>query len=585
MGGDVPAEMRGARATFAAIGGLVVALAATASPALPAAPQQPRPETGQAIVTVSTPELPSGRSATARERWRLLRDRSGEVLDRIAERNDIAVEARIPEIGQLVVDLGAGGLPALRANLADEPRVESVHPDLPVEFRYQPNDFAFNRLDSHAPNGDYWQWNLLKSGGPRAWDLSQGSGAEVAVIDTGATGSHPDLSGRIIGTSDRDPTPGAPGPTVDTFGHGTHVAGLACGDSDNTFGIASLGFDCSLFIAKLATQSPWNTCSNVASAITDAANRFSDVISMSLGGCDTSLNSALNYALSRGSVLVAAGANDPTPPVVTNFPAQWVQPEGTGPQVGFDRGLVVTSAKYDETRSGFAQMTTAVSVAAFGSASNAESGGQQGILSTFPPPSVGLDSVGGRTTVSGDNRFSYLVGTSMATPQVAGLAALIRAVRPSISAPRVSHLIKQTASHCGAYGDGIGWGVIRADEAVEAALDKDVDPPSSRVRSAKVARRAAVAVAAGSGGRIINLRLKRSDPPGSNCAEKLPASGVKKVAVFASANGGAYRRIGKTTEKRLRFHAKPRRNYRFYSIAVDKAGNREAPPAKADAKR
>jgi serine protease len=305
---------------------------------------------------------------------------------------------------------------------------------------------------------------------------------------------------------------------------------------------------------------------------------------MSLGGCDTSLNSALNYALSRGSVLVAAGANDPTPPVGTNFPAQWVQPEGTGPQVGFDRGLVVTSARYDGTRSGFAQMTTAVSVAAFGSASNAESGGQQGILSTFPPPSVGLDSVGGRTTVNGDNRFSYLVGTSMATPQVAGLAALMRAVRPSITAPRVAHLIKQTASHCGAYRDGIGWGVIRADEAVEAALDKDVDPPSSRVRSAKVARRAAVAVAAGSGG-IINLRLKRSDPPGSNCAEKLPASGVKKVAVFASANGGAYRRIRKTTKKRLRFHAKPRRNYRFYSIAVDKAGNREAPPAKADAKR
>jgi serine protease len=581
--------MRGARLTVAAIGGLALALlVATADPARSAAPAVPapagQPETGQAIVSVSTPELPSGRSAAARERWRLLRGRSREVLDRVAGRNDLAIRSRTPEIGQLVVDLGAGGLRALRHSLEDEPSVESVHPDLPVEYRYQPNDFAFNRLGSPAPNGDYWQWNLLKSGAPRAWDLSKGTGAEVAVVDSGADGGHPDLAPRIVGSGGF----GAGSPTVDTFGHGTHTAGLACADTDNGFGIASLGFDCSLYIAKIGPS-----CSDVAAAITAAANRFSDVISMSLGGCDTSLNSALNYALSRGSILVAAGANTQTPSPGTNYPAQWVQPEGTGPQVGFDRGLVVTSAKHDGTRSGFAQMTSGVSVAAFGSATNATVGGQQGILSTFPNNTTDFDTgvvfefppCGCRTTVNGSDDFAYLVGTSMATPQVAGLAALIRSVRPNILAPRVSHLIKQTASHCGAYRDGIGWGVIRAEEAIEAALDKDVDPPSSRVRSAKLARRAGVATAAAVGGRPINLRLKRKDPPGSNCAEKLPASGVKKVAVFASANGGAYRRIGKTTKKRLRFHAKPRRKYRFYSIAIDKAGNREAPPAKADAKR
>jgi hypothetical protein len=149
----------------------------------------------------------------------------------------------------------------------------------------------------------------------------------------------------------------------------------------------------------------------------------------------------------------------------------------------------------------------------------------------------------------------------------------------------VVHLIKQTASQCGTYGNGIGWGLIRADEAVEAALDKDVDPPSSRVRSAKRARRANLAAsAASSGGRIINLRLKRGDAVGSNCAVKLPASGVMKVIVFASANGGRYHRVGKTKKKRLRFRAKPRRSYRFYSRAVDKAGNREPVPAIADAK-
>ncbi len=293
------------------IGGLAIALAAaTASPALAATPEQP--ETGQAIVTVSTPELPSGRSAGALERWQRLRDRSSGLLEGVAARNDLAVSTLVPEIGMLSVELGSGGLAALRAELADEPRVRSVRPDPSFELRYLPNDFAFTHLDGNAPGGDFGQWNLFRSGGPRAWDFSKGAGAEVAVIDTGADGSHPDLSGRIVATADHDPTPLAPGPTVDTFGHGTHTAGLACADSDNGFGIASLGFDCSLFIAKLGSQPPFTACSDVSGAITDAGNRFSDVISMSLGGCDTSLNGALNYALSRGAVLVAAGDNDPT---------------------------------------------------------------------------------------------------------------------------------------------------------------------------------------------------------------------------------------------------------------------------------
>jgi serine protease len=574
--------MRRVRLTYAAIGGVVIAIAtAAASPALSASPEQPDPETGRAIVTVSTPDLPSGRSAAAWQRWHRLRDRSRGLLARLAERNDLSIQTSVPEVGMLGVELGDGGLAALRQELADEPRVESVRPDRPFELRYQANDFAFTHLDSHAPGGDFGQWHLLRSGAPRAWDFSKGGGAEVTVIDTGANGSHPDLDGRIVGSAAYALGLAEPGALVDEVGHGTHTAGLACADSDNSFGIASMGFDCSLFIEKLGDLA---LCSDVGDAIADAGTRFTDVISMSFGGCGAELGSALGYALSRGSVLVAAGTNAPTPPSSGSFPAQWVQPEGTGPQVGFDRGLVVTAAKYDGTRSSFAQMTTGVSVAGFGSASDAISGGQQGILSTFPPPGIDYDSLGSRTTVNGDNRFAYLVGTSMATPQVAGLAALIRAVKPNLAAPQVAHLIKETASGCGTYGGGIGWGVVRADRAVSAALGKEVDPPSSNVRSAKLARRATapgLASASRARGRVVNLRLKRKD---ASCAKDLPVAGVKRVVVFASANGGAFRRIAKTTKKKVRFRSKPNRLYRFYSVAVDKDGNREAPPPVADAK-
>ncbi len=555
--------------TIAALAALAVGAAAVAQAREPTVSST---ELNRAVVIVHTPELPSGRSAAARSRWHALRAGSSEILGSVADRNSLAVETAIPEIGQLSVDLGRGGLPALRARLAGDPRVESVRPDPLVELRYSPNDLAFTQHDAHAPNGDFGQWNLIREGGPRAWDLSRGTGAEVAVIDSGVDGTHPDVAGRIA-----DATAfGTSSPTTDSVGHGTHTAGLACGDADNGFGIASMGFDCSLFIAKLAFPGP---CSNVSDAITAAANRNSDVISMSLGGCDSALVPALSYAQSRGSVLVAAGDNTPNPTGSCGalglndciYPEEWLQPNGTGPNAGFDRGLVVTSAKYDGTRSSFAELTNRVSVAAFGSATNAI-GGQQGILSSWPANSVDDDSQGGRTSLNGDNRFAYLVGTSMATPQVAGVAALIRAVKPNLPNTKVVQLIKTTASHCGTYGDGIGWGVIRADQAVAAALDRDLDPPSSRIKRAKRANG------------VVALKIKRHDTSGSTSCVKLPTAGVKKVLVFASANGGEYHRIGKTRKAKLRFRGKRGRRYRFFSIAVDNAGNREAPPVGPDAK-
>jgi serine protease len=558
----------------------------TATAAGDAVPTDPA-GTGRAVILVSTPELPTGGGSRARSRWHELRLRSRAILDRIAVRNGLRVDTSIPEIGLLSVDLGAGGLPALRRRLAGEERIRAIRPDVPVQLRLSPNDFAFNTPDIHAPNGDVGQWNLLRENGPGGWDLSKGAGAEVAVVDSGTHGAHPDLAPRIVGSA----AYGTNSPLTDPVGHGTHTAGLACAQTNNGYGIASLGFDCGLFIAKIPVP---GECSNVAAAVTAAANRGSDVISMSLGGCDPAIVSALNYAQGRGSILVAAGdnsvnANGDCPPggILTPdnclYPAEWAQPSGTGPNASFDRGLVVTSAKYDGTRSDFAEATSRVSVAAHGSASGAI-GGQQGILSTWPAGSVEDDDFGGRTTLNGDNRFAYLVGTSMATPQVAGVAALIRAVKPNMPNTQVVHLIKATASHCGSYANGIGWGIVRADEAVAAALGKDIDPPSSHVRKAKRQKRRG-ASATRSRMRPVKIRLKSADARQARCVKSLPISGVAKLIVFASRNGGPYHRIGKTRTHSLRFRPKRKGRYSFYSIAVDKDGNREAPPPSPDVQR
>jgi subtilisin family serine protease len=536
--------------------------------------------TGRALIDVRTPPLPALDERNAPDRWREALERSRDRLAAVTQRNGIEAEARSVPGGFLAVDLAGRSIADLRAQLSGDPLVTGVHPEYRAQFRYAPDDPGLYTHDPSAPGGDFAQWNVLLTGAETAWNLSRGSGAEVAVIDSGIYAGHPDLADRLSGGINECTTPpllgGCEGTGVqDDEGHGTHVAGLACATTDNRYGIASVGFGCSIYAIKSDL-----TYTSIVNSIYAAVAHGADAINMSFGGGGQSseLEAALSYAWANGAVPVAAADNSPMPSPANNYPAEYIQPEGSGPSIDAGEGLVVTSASHSGLRSNFAQKTSGVSIAAHGSATDAISGGQQGILSTWPPPTVALDSYGSRTSVGGDNRFAYLVGTSMATPQVAGLVALMRSGKPSIPAPRIVKLIKLTASGCGHYGGGLGWGIIRSDRALAVATQRDILAPSSSVLSARVGHIAGRS-------RVAVLRLKRFDDRSETpCTREIPSSGLKSVAVFASANGGPYRRIAKTGKGRVRFAAKPGRRYRFFSIAKDKAGNREAPPSQPDAK-
>ena len=285
----------------------------------------------------------------------------------------------------------------------------------------------------------------------------------MGVVDTGIDAAHPDLRGKISAAVDQQDPSDSTGPaTTDQVGHGTHVASLACAGTNNGIGMAGAGFDCKLVIEKTDF-----TDSSIAASIVDAADHHVGALNMSFGPAQVtsapapeSEVRALQYAAARDVVLVAAAADSPG--TEQGDPGNVLQPSGTGPDINKGLGLDVTAAAYDGARASFSGSGTEISLAAYG-ALNPDAGG---ILGLGPPPGIfgafpansteieGLpDPCGCRTTFRGDNRYAYLQGTSMATPQVAATAAMMRALNPYATVSDILHIIKRTAQRPA----GAGW--------------------------------------------------------------------------------------------------------------------------------
>jgi serine protease len=243
---------------------------------------------------------------------------------------------------------------------------------------------------------------------------------------------------------------------------------MACGQAGNAYGIAGAGFRCDLLVYKSDL-----TIASISESVVDAVDRNVDVINMSFGGEGKSeaLERAIDRAAERDVVMVAAAANEDT--TKQGIPAEYLQPSGTGPDVSAGIGLVVTAAEYDGSRAWFEPgRGTAISMAAYGAAAREN----RGIFSTFPAQTTEIETIDlcalCRGDFQGDNRFAYLEGTSMATPQVSGAAALIRHKRPDMAATRVAKLLKLHARRQGGFSEMLGWGILNANAALRAALKK-----------------------------------------------------------------------------------------------------------------
>ncbi len=543
----------------------LLSLAALGLVLAPAAHAQ-APQTGRLLVTVAPGKTPRARVSAA-----ALAATSGARPAGFS----------VPQIHLVTLRPRRGtGLRALAARLRADPGVARVEVEHRGRPRFEPNDPALTTPETAigtAPNTPV-EWWAARSGFPVAWNVSTGAGATVAIIDTGAETSHPELADRVRGAASFDP--GGSAATTDTAGHGTHVASLACGAGNNGVGLAGAGLRCQLLILKSDFSD-----SSVAKAIVYAVDHGADAINMSFGtdpGPQPSqaVRDAVDYAFAHNVVMAAAAADSPI--AEQGYPADLLQPTGTGPDLSVDKGLSVTAADASDARASFAGQGSEISLAAYGSYDSSPApSGPAGIFGAFTagPNDLETGSLGlpprppceCRTTFAGDSRYAYVQGTSMATPMVSATGALIRHLNPDLTAAEIVRLIKETARRpSGVWTGDLGWGILDAGAALTRAASMDRRPPSSRVKRLPTRTSA----------RTITVRWSAADkaPVG------VRASGIARYELWRATNGGPFKRLYSTTLTSRRVTLRRGGRYRFYSVAIDHAGNREPAPDQADAR-
>jgi PKD repeat protein len=261
--------------------------------------------------------------------------------------------------------------------------------ELHVSF-LTPNDLGANTTTGTGI------WHLYKMNAQQAWDLSTGSSTvKVAITDDAIRTTHVDLTNKIVATYDA-PTGGTNANPCGTNNgnHGTHVSGTVGAQTNNSTGVASIGYNISIMAVKIGNCS--GSLTHGYEGINWAANNDADVINMSWGGGGFSNygQNVCNAAVNAGSIVVAAAGNDGTNQQF--YPAAYASV------------IAVASTTTNDAKSSFSQYGSWVDIAAPGSA----------IYSTYATSNTG---------------YSRIQGTSMASPNVAGLLGLMKSYAPNVS--------------------------------------------------------------------------------------------------------------------------------------------------------
>ena len=331
--------------------------------------------------------------------------------------------------------------PLVRRTMAEPALTAMYRPGLPYEWQY------IATRETEVPD------DVLRAA----------ASVKIAVVDTGADVTHPDLAGKTPETWDVVHHRTS---VRDNDGHGTFVSSLAAGSVNNGEGIAGFGGDAQLLMVKAVGAGDSFSDVDEAAAIIYAVDHGAKIINLSIGGEGTSPleERAVQYAASNNVLLVAAAGNEHDEGNPVEYPAAALQPPGSNGQGGF--GLSVGATTISGKRASFSNTGSQISLAAPGENVFGD------IASTSTKdwwPRYALPG-----SVAG--LYGWSSGTSFSSPEVAGAAALVWAANPSLSAQQVAAILKATASGNGRWNPRLGYGVIDVAAAVAKAQGQSVAP-------------------------------------------------------------------------------------------------------------
>lgn len=335
-----------------------------------------------------------------------------------------------------------------------------------------------------------WQYAATRADAVPETALRAAAAVTLAVVDTGADLSAPDLAAKAPATYD---SRSGGSDVADSNGHGTFVATLAAGSVTNDEGVSGFAGDARLLVVRTAAGAGEITDVEAARAIVHAVDSGARVINLSFGGVGTSATErrAIEYAVERDVLLVAAAGNEYEYGNPVEYPAALLQPEGSNGRGG--RGLVVAASTAAGTRAPFSNTGSWISLAAPG----------DGVFSALS--SLSSPAFYPRVLLPGARAglYGFGSGTSFAAPQVAGAAALVRAVAPKLSATETALVLKETAQG-GVWTPELGYGVLDVAAAVARASELAAQPAQQPVRSAA---RLSLAVSRSAGPAPMRIRL------------------------------------------------------------------------------
>jgi subtilisin family serine protease len=346
------------------------------------------------------------------------------------------VEGEIPQIRVKAVRVPEHVVERVREALSRSGHFIFVEPEGVGQGTQIPNDASFAA-----------QWHLNRIDAPNAWLSTTGAAqSPIAIIDSGVDATHPDLSSKVIPgwsflSNNSD--------TRDVLGHGTKTAGVAAAAANNSIGVAGVSWLNPIMPLVVLDSSNYATYFNIGKAITWAADHGARVLSISISGTTSSstLQSAVDYAWNKGAIVIAAAGNSGTTAMM--YPA------------ACNRAIAVGATDSNDALASFSNRGAWVDLVA---------------------PGVSI-----MTTTRGGG-YGAASGTSFSTPMTAGVAALILAMRPSLSVSALETQIKQSVDDLGVAGfDTLyGAGRLNAFKAVsnlEAGSGLDTTAPIVTITS------------------------------------------------------------------------------------------------------